>query len=159
MLCADTTCFYAGSSLEQVCSTIEHIYFSNPMWISIEVFLPANMLWRIASFKDCSFCISCFESKLSPQCDTLMCNEGIARSDHVSPRSILPEINGRQAPCLPTRAADGPRSVLGYTGVSIIGLLIERWFLCGCTMPEREIVVFFKELHREQGIVIFALSS
>ena len=33
----------------------------------------------------------CFVSTLSPLRDTLICNEGIARSDHVSPQSILPE--------------------------------------------------------------------
>ena len=68
-------------------------------------------------------------------------------------RSISPEINGRQAPCLPT-GAHGPRSVLGYAGVSIIGLFIEKRF-AQCL---REKSLFFKELHREQGIVIFALS-
>ena len=130
-----------------------HLLLHSHVYFETEVDLAANnIIWRTDRFA------SAVTSKLSPLRDTLMCNEGIARSDHVSPRSILPEINGRQAPCLPTRAADGPRSVLGYTGVSIIGLLIERWFLCGCTMPEREIVVFFKELHREQGINIFDLS-
>ena len=113
------------------------------MYFDTEVFLAANnILWHIALLKDCSIRINCFELKLSPLRDTLMCNEGIARSELVSPRSISPEINGRQAPCLPTGAAHGPRSVLGYAGVSIIGLLIEKRFLCGCTMPEREIVVF-----------------
>ena len=42
-----------------------------------------------------SFRINRFESQLSPLRDTLVWNEGIARSDHVSPPSILPEINGQ----------------------------------------------------------------
>ena len=77
----------------------------------------------------CLFHINSFESKLSLLRDTLMSNEGIARSDHVSPPSILPEIIGRQASRLPTLAnqrADGPRSVLGQRGFPLIGLFSEK---------------------------------
>ena len=59
------------------------------------------------------FRINCFESKLSPLRDTLMCIEGIVGSDHVNPRSILSKIIRPPALRLPTCAADGPRSVLG----------------------------------------------
>ena len=49
--------FYAGSSLVQVVSTAEYIFFSDPVYFETEV-VANNILWRIASFKDCSFRIS-----------------------------------------------------------------------------------------------------
>ena len=36
----------------------------------------------------------------------------------------------------------GARAAFVYKGFLLIGLLIEKWLLYGCTMPEREIVVF-----------------
>ena len=48
-----------------------HLLLKSYVDFDSEVFLPANMLWHIASVKDCSFHINCycFESKLRPQCD------------------------------------------------------------------------------------------
>ena len=83
-VCGGYNMFYAGSSLAQGCSTTEYIY---------------------------NIRVSCFELKLSPLRDTLMCNEGIVRSELVSPRSISPEINGRQSPLLANRRR--PRTSFG----------------------------------------------